>query len=54
MVCPDHLKKPDLITEKNRFFKLKNYSEKLKTLYETNPNFVVPGYRFNEIKSFVN
>ncbi|MFZ2150675.1 MAG: methionine--tRNA ligase [Candidatus Absconditicoccaceae bacterium] len=54
MVCPDHLKKPDLITEKNRFFKLKNYSEKLKELYKSHPNFLVPGYRFNEVMSFVN
>lgn len=54
IVCPDHLKKPDLITEKNRFFKLKNYSDRLKKFYEDNPNFVVPNYRFNEVKSFVN
>lgn len=54
MVCPDHLKKPDLITEKNRFFKLKNYSEKLKELYKSHPNFLVPWYRFNEVMSFVN
>jgi methionyl-tRNA synthetase len=54
MVCPDHLKKPDLITEKNRFFKLVNYETKLKELYEKNPHFVTPEYRFNEVKSFVN
>lgn len=54
MVCPDHLKKPDLITEKNWFFKLKNYSEQLKELYKNHPNFLVPWYRFNEVISFVN
>lgn len=54
MVCPDHLKKPDLITEKNRFFKLKNYSEQLKELYKNHPNFLLPWYRFNEVISFVN
>jgi len=53
MVCPDHLKKPDLITEKNRFFKLKNYQNKIEDLYTKNPDFIIPEYRFNEMKSFV-
>ncbi|MBU0626780.1 class I tRNA ligase family protein [Patescibacteria group bacterium] len=54
MVCPDHLKKPDRISEKNWFFKLSNYQDKLKELYTNNPDFVVPETRFNEVKSFVN
>lgn len=54
MVCPDHLTKPDLITEKNRFFKLKNYQKKIEDFYKKNPEFVLPEYRFNEMKSFVN
>ncbi len=54
MVCPDHLTKPDILSEKNRFFKLKNYSDRLKDLYKTNPEFIIPEYRFNEVKSFVN
>lgn len=54
MVCPDHLKKPDLITEKNRFFRLKNYEDKIKKFYLANPEFLIPEYRFNEMKSFVN
>lgn len=53
MVCPDHLTEPNILKEKNRFFKLKNYQQKLEELYEKNPNFVEPGYRFNEVKSFV-
>lgn len=53
MVCPDHLTKPDLITEKNRFFKLKNYQKKIEDLYIQHPEFVIPEYRFNEMKSFV-
>lgn len=52
-VCPDHLKKPDLIVEKNRFFKLKNYQKKIEDLYIQHPDFVLPEYRFNEMKSFV-
>lgn len=54
LVCPDHLTKPDLITEKNRFFRLKEYENKLKEIYIKNPQFIVPDYRFNEVKSFVN
>ncbi len=54
MVCPDHLKKPDLITEKNRFFRLKNYEDNIKKFYLANPEFLIPEYRFNEMKSFVN
>jgi len=54
MVCPDHLTKPDLIMEKNRFFKLSGYETSLKELYARNPDFVVPEHRFNEVKSFVN
>lgn len=53
LVCPDHLKKPDLIIEKNRFFKLKNYQHKIEDLYQKHPDFVIPEYRFNEMKSFV-
>ncbi len=54
MVCPDHLKKPDLITEKNRFFKLSKYENQIKKFYTDHPEFLVPEYRYNEIKSFVN
>ncbi len=53
LVCPDHLKKPDVIVEKNRFFKLKNYQKKIEDLYQKHPDFVIPEYRFNEMKSFV-
>ena len=53
LVCPDHLTKPDLITEKNRFFKLKNYQKKMEDFYKKNPEFVIPEHRFNKMKSFV-
>lgn len=53
MVCELHLKKPDGIKEKNWFFKLSAYEEKLKELYAQYPWFCVPEHRFNEIKSFV-
>ncbi len=52
-VCPDHLKAPDQIKEKNYFFRLSKYEDKLKEFYSTNPDFVSPSDRFNEVKAFV-
>lgn len=52
-VCPDHLKEPDKIKEKNYFFKLSDYEDKLLKFYEENPDFVTPSDRFNEVKAFV-
>ncbi|MDD4151844.1 MAG: methionine--tRNA ligase [Candidatus Gracilibacteria bacterium] len=52
-VCPDHLKTPETIKEKNYFFKLSKYQDKLLKFYEENPEFVVPADRFNEVKAFV-
>jgi methionyl-tRNA synthetase len=52
-VCPDHLKTPQTIKEKNYFFKLSKYQNFLLDHYEKNPEFVVPGDRFNEVKAFV-
>ena len=52
-VCPDHLKEPDLIKEKNYFFKLSKYEDKLLEFYKKNPEFVIPTDRFNEVKAFV-
>lgn len=39
--------------EENYFFKFSEFQKPLLELYEKNPNFVVPSFRFNEIKSFV-
>lgn len=52
-VCPDHLKEPDKIKEKNYFFRLSKYQKILEDFYEENPNFVMPSDRFNEVKAFV-
>lgn len=43
----------ELIDEENYFFKLSALQDKLLALYEARPDFVVPAFRFNEIKSFV-
>lgn len=52
-VCPDHLTECEKISEKNYFFSLKNYEKKLLDFYETNPDFVQPASKFNEVKAFV-
>ncbi len=52
-VCPDHLKEPDKIKEKNYFFKLSKYQNFLERFYEENLDFIMPWDRFNEVKAFV-
>ncbi len=39
--------------EKSYFFKLSKYTQPLLDYYEAHPDFVLPGYRMNEVKSFV-
>jgi methionyl-tRNA synthetase len=52
--CPIH---PNLtievIEEENYFFKFSNYQKPLLAMYAKRPDFVVPDFRFNEIKRFV-
>lgn len=43
----------ELIEEENYFFRFSKYQQALLDLYEKYPNFVVPDFRFNEIKQFV-
>lgn len=41
------------IEEPSYFFRLSAFQDRLLQFYEDNPDFVVPNYRFNEVKSFV-
>src|SRR6202161_491791 len=43
----------ELISEENYFFKLSNYQDRLLELYRTQPDFVQPDFRLNEVRSFV-
>ena len=43
----------ELISEENYFFKLSNYQHRLLDLYRTQPQFVQPDFRRNEVVSFV-
>lgn len=52
--CPEHIgKKVETIEEENYFFRFSKYQKPLLDLYEKNPQFVIPSFRFNEIKKFV-
>ncbi|MCX6752849.1 MAG: methionine--tRNA ligase [Candidatus Nomurabacteria bacterium] len=52
--CPIHPGRAlEIIQEENYFFKYSAFTEKLLNFYKENPNFVVPDFRFNEIKAFV-
>ncbi len=52
--CPLHPGQPlEIISEENYFFKYSAFTEKLTAFYTANPTFVVPDFRFNEIKAFV-
>ncbi|KKT81841.1 MAG: Methionine-tRNA ligase, partial [Microgenomates group bacterium GW2011_GWC1_44_9] len=52
--CPLHpTQELENIEEENYFFRLSNYQQKLLDLYESHPNFVIPDFRQNEMKIFV-
>ena len=52
--CPIHPGHPvELIDEENYFFKFSAFQEPLLKFYNEHPQFVIPDFRFNEIKSFV-
>jgi methionyl-tRNA synthetase len=54
MQCPNH---PDVplqwVTERNWFFRLSAYQERLLAHYEANPEFVQPDFRRNEMLGFI-
>ncbi len=53
--CPLHPGlKIEFIDEENYFFKFSALQEKLLAFYESRPDFIIPDFRFNEIKAFVN
>ncbi len=53
-ICPNH---PDVplqwLTEKNWFFRLSAYQERLERWYAEHPDFVQPEYRRNEMLGFI-
>jgi methionyl-tRNA synthetase len=52
--CPDHPNRElEIRDEENYFFKFSAFGDKLLKLYSDRPNFVIPDFRFKEIKNFV-
>jgi methionyl-tRNA synthetase len=51
--CPDCGRPTETITEENFFFKLSAFTEKLLALYESQPDFIQPDTRRNEVLAFV-
>ena len=47
--CPVHRKKPEWIKEKNYFFRLTKYRDRLLAYYHANPKFLQPDVRRNEM-----
>jgi methionyl-tRNA synthetase len=47
--CPIHQRKPEWIKERNYFFRLSQYRDRLLAHYQAHPEFVVPESRRNEM-----
>ena len=52
--CPIHPNREiEIIEEENYFFKFSAFTKPLADFYAKNPSFIVPDFRYNEIKAFV-
>ena len=51
--CPTCGRDAELISEENYFFRLSAFQGKLLELYRSQPQFVQPDFRLNEVRSFV-
>jgi methionyl-tRNA synthetase len=51
--CPDCGRPTETVSEENFFFKLSEFSGRLLELYESQPDFIQPDTRRNEVLSFV-
>lgn len=51
--CPEHKKKPELVKEKNYFFKLSNYQDKIEQLIRDDVIKITPEKRKNEVLGFL-
>ena len=48
-LCPDHLKKPEVVSEENYFFRLTKYKDAIINHIKMNPDFIIPSFRANEV-----
>jgi methionyl-tRNA synthetase len=52
-LCPQHGIPPEFVEEKNYFFRLSAYAEPLLRLFDERPDVVLPSFRYNEARRFV-
>ncbi|MBD3267851.1 methionine--tRNA ligase [bacterium] len=52
-LCPVHKQETPLLEQENYFFRLSNYTEKLKEHYDNNPDFVSPENFKNEMRALM-
>lgn len=53
-LCPLHPNRElQIIEEENYFFRFSKYQKELLNFYQKNKNFILPSYRFEELKNFV-
>jgi methionyl-tRNA synthetase len=52
-LCPEHGIPPEWIEERNWFFRLSAFQQALLRLYDEHPDFVLPRFRYNEARSFI-
>jgi methionyl-tRNA synthetase len=52
-LCPQHGIPPEFVEEKNYFFRLSAYAEPLLRLFDERMDVVLPPFRYNEARSFV-
>ncbi len=52
-LCPEHQQAPELVAERNWFFRLSRYEQAILELIESGRLRIEPGHRRNEILSFV-
>jgi methionyl-tRNA synthetase len=52
-LCPLHGIRPEHVEEKNYFFRLSAYRDALLRAYDGRPDIVLPRFRYNEARSFI-
>lgn len=48
-LCPTHLKKPEVVSEENYFFRLTKYKDAIIKHIKEHPDFIIPQFRANEV-----
>jgi methionyl-tRNA synthetase len=51
--CPIHERPVEWLEQRNWFFRLSAFEDELLAIYDARPDFVQPGFRFNEARSFI-